>query len=626
MSIPDLTEDKKSERGSSFFPAEQLPESSTLARVGTDLTYLAAMGRLEPVYYRDKELEELIKILGRRHAANPIIIGEAGVGKTVLCHLLAKKIVERKVPPWVEGCKIVDTSFERMYSTVKHLDDSSAEQMATLRKIMEECRSKPVILFMDEIHTVWGYPYSSKMIMQALADGSLRVIGATTLKEYRRYVDKNEALVRRFTPVHVGEPSASLTASVLSRLRPGFERRYHVVIDQGTLQSAVSFGEKYIHNVYQPSKSIQLLEDAALNCRYENREQVTPDDILGAVSKRTGIPTEILSGRGGMLDGLEEALNHRVLGQEEIIARIAARLFITRSDLSLNPRRPNGVFLFAGPTGVGKTELAKALSTFLTGSEKNMVRFDMSTYRGGYAIESLVGIPTSGASDEARVPPLTQAIKDHPYTVLVLDEIEKADPQVWRLFLPAFDEGRLMDLQGTEMYFDHVTVAMTTNLGFDERSVIIDIAEDGQSSHERVESEVIKAIEDTFPREFLARIDGILVFKQLPPGIVRGFVNQKIKLLSERLSKVIRLSDDAMEFLVKRGFSERYGARFLERTIEEHVSSRLASLKSSRGWDNMDRIEISTADNGQELVARGEIVPDSEQVVSGRRDTRTKEE
>lgn len=621
----DYAKDGKRESVSRYFPVERLSSDSILAQIGTDLTWLAGMNQLEPVYYRDSELEEIMKILGRRQAANPMILGEAGVGKTAVCRLLAMKIVQRTVPPWLEGCKIVETSFERMYSIVENMDNPTAENMKTVARIVEECKKRPVILFMDEIHTIVGYPYSSKVIMPAIADGSLRVIGATTLKEYRRYVERNEALVRRFTPVYVREPSATNTSLILNGLKPAFEKRYTVEIDPAMLQLAVSAGDKYIHNVYQPSRSIQLLEDAAVTCRYENRKQLTSEDIMRAVSRRTGIPGEILSSRGDMLHGLEEALNHRVLGQEEVIAKIAARLFITRSGVGLNPQRPNGVFLFAGPTGVGKTELAKALSSFLTGSERNMVRFDMSVYRGAYAIEALLGIPASGVSDEARVPPLTQAIKDHPYTVLVLDEIEKADPKVWKLFLSAFDEGRLRDLQGTEMYFDHVTIVMTTNLGFGDRAVIVELAE-MQSPYEQLKSEVIKSIEDTFPREFLARVDEVLVFKQLPPTIVRGFVSQKIELLSDRLGKAIALSDDAMEFLVRRGFSDKYGARFLERTIEEHVSYELAGLKSGGEWDNMNSIEVAVSDDGQELIAHGEADPDSQSVLDHKEGWSEKEE
>lgn len=584
------------------FPKEKLPEDSILAEIGTDLTYLAAKGQLERVYHRERELEELVKILGRREAANPIIIGEAGVGKTVICHLLAQGIVENNVPPWLLGQKVVETSFERMYSTVKYPDSDTTEQMRNLRKVLQECKEKPVILFMDEIHTIVNFPWSLKVIMPALADGSLRLIGATTVKEYRRYIEKNEAIVRRLTPVYIREPSLELTIKILNKMKPEFEKHYGVRIEQDILELAVNSGEKYIHNLYQPSKSIQLVEDAAINCRYKNREVVTRKDVLGAISKRTGVPTEMLSGEGDMLLGLEEALNHRVLGQEEIIKKISTRLFITRTKVNLNPQRPNGVFLFAGPTGVGKTELAKALSSFLTGSEKNMVRFDMSSYRGAYAIESLLGIPSSGAGEGARVPPLTQAIKDRPYTVLLLDEIEKAHPEVWKIFLAAFDEGRLVDLQGTEMYFDHVTVVMTTNLGFGEKRAIIDIAEEEQSSYEQLKSEVIKAIEDTFPREFLARIDEILVFKPLTQDIIKGFVHQKIKLLENRLGKKIKLSNDAMDFLAKRGFSEKYGARDLERTIERYVSFKLAELKFSGRWDTVDSIQLSVADNGEELV------------------------
>lgn len=601
--------DLSTDRGMSpSFPVEKLADDSILTQVGTDLTYLAGMGRLEAVYYRENELKEIIKILGRRHAANPIILGEPGVGKTIICHLLAQKIVQQSVPPWLAGWKLVDTSFERMYSFVEHMDYATAEVMKTLRQIVEECSRKPIILFMDEIHTIWGYPYSAKMIMPAIADGSLRVIGATTLKEYRRYVEKNEALVRRFTPVYVREPSAELTALILNELKPELEGHYGVEIDPELLQAAVVSGEQYIHNMYQPGKSIQLLEDAAVNCRYENRQHVTRDDIMSAVSKRTGVPAEILSERRDLLSGIKEALNHRVLGQKEIIETISNRLSVTSSGVSLNPRRPLGVFLFAGPTGVGKTELCKALSAFITGSEKNMVRLDMSNYCGPRAIESLLGIPSGGERGEARIPPLTQAIKDHPYTVLVLDEIEKADPQVWKLFLAAFDEGRLTDLQGTEMYFDHVIVAMTTNLGFSNegKSVTIDIAEGGQAPHEQLKSEVITAIEDTFPREFLARIDKILVFRRLPPDIVREFVKQKVQSLGDRLDKVITLSDDSLDFLAERGFNEKYGARFLERSIEEHVSPRLVELKLSVGWDNIRHIEVSVGDNGRELMARAE--------------------
>ncbi|MDI6810136.1 MAG: ATP-dependent Clp protease ATP-binding subunit [archaeon] len=585
------------------FPKEKLPEDSILAKIGTDLTYMAAKGQLKPVYHREKDLEEVIEILGRGEAANPIIIGEAGVGKTVICHLLAQEIVKQNVPPWLLGWKIVETSFLRMWGTIEHLDSDFAEHQKNLTKVLQECNEKPIILFMDEIHTIVNFPVSRPRIMQSLADGSLRLIGVTTLREYRRYVEKDGALVRRFSPVYIHEPSPEVTIRILSEVKAELERHYEVQIKQDILELAINSADKYIHNVYQPSKSIQLMESAAIHCRREGREELTRDDVLHAISKRTGLPTEILSRKGDTLLGLEDALNQRVLGQKEIIKEVATRLFVTRTKVNLYPQRPNGVFLFAGPTGVGKTELAKALSSFLTGSEKNMVRFDMSSYSGRYSIESLLGIPSSGAGEEARVPPLTQAIKDRPYTVLLLDEIEKAHPEIWKIFLAAFDEGRLVDLQGTEMYFDHVTVVMTTNLGFGEKRAIIDIAgEEQQSSYEQLKSEFIKAIEDTFPREFLARIDEILVFKPLTQDIIKGLVNQKIKLLEERLGKKIKLSEDALDFLEKRGYSARYGARFLERTIDRYVSFKLAELKISGRWDTVDTIQLSVADSGGELV------------------------
>lgn len=584
------------------FPLEKLPDDSILAQVGTDLTFLAGREQLKPVHHREKELEEIAKILGRREAANPIIIGEPGVGKTAVSHLLAQKIVARQVPAWLIGWKVVETSFERMYSNVRSLASDTTEHLQNLRKVLAECREKPVILFMDEIHTITGFPYSSKVIMPALADGSLRLISATTLKEYRRYVEKNEALVRRLTPVQVGEPPPEVLTAILERVKPDMEARFRVVLPPEILRLVVHSGEKYIHNLYQPGKSIQLLEDAAINCGYQREETVRDGHVLEAVSKRSGVPARIMSGKGNLLDGLEDALNYRVLGQEEITRKIAERIFVTRMNVCLNPHRPRGVFLFAGSTGVGKTELAKALAVFLTGSESNMARFDMSVYSGAYAVNSLLGIPGSGIGDEARVPPLTQAIKDRPYTVLLLDEIEKSSPEVWKIFLSAFDEGRLADLQGTEIYFDHTTVVMTTNLGYDAvKTPRVGFLEQSRDAYEQLRQDIVGAIERRFPREFLARVDEILVFRPLTREIMRGFVRQKIELLCRITGKRLELTGEAEDFLAERGFSEKYGARFLEKTIETHLSSRIARLKTDANWDTVETIRFTVSETGEQL-------------------------
>jgi len=341
------------------YPSEKLDEDLIIAKAGEDLTYLAARGKITEIYQREKEIEQIIKILGMRKKGNPILLGEAGVGKTVMVNYLALKIIRKEVPQWLRGCKIIRTSFVELWSQVKNTDNPWPEYGKILGEAIEFFSENPVILFMDEIHMIFEYPISMSIMKPPLAEGKIRLIGVTTPRDFQRFITKDEATARRFEPVYIKEPSSELTKKILLFLKKELENFYGLSVSDDVIDYTISCADNYIHHRYRPDKSIVLLERASINASYEGKNKIEKSDIEKALTDITGIPEYILKESKDRFFGLEAALNYHVLGQEEVISKVAKRLLITKAKVNINPNRPNGVFLLTGPTGVGKLNWLK---------------------------------------------------------------------------------------------------------------------------------------------------------------------------------------------------------------------------------------------------------------------------
>jgi len=580
-------------------------EFEDLEKVGDDLTLLATKGEIEEIYEREKEVRKLFEILGLKTAANPIIVGEAGVGKTSLAKYLAKLIVENKVPEWLKGWKVLLTSFMRIWGVTGK--DDWGHYSSLLHKIVKICQEYKILLFMDEFENIVNFPVSKSAILPALSEGSLKLIAAITQKDYRRVVENDEVLNRRFQPVYLEPLSKETTLKVLTNLKKDYEKYYKITIDKDILKEVIELSSIYIHFRFHPAKAINVLEQACVKAKMANKDKMELEDVKLVISEMTKVPMEIITSKlGEKFLGIADALKQRVIGQDEIIEKIAQRLLITLTRSNIEPHRPNGVFLFAGPTGVGKTELAKAISFCLTGSEENMVRLDMSLYQNPADIYQLLSSQGKRTTEEEPgIPYLTAVIRSRPYTVLLLDEFEKAHPKIWELFLQVFDYGFLRDLEGNEIYFDNVTIIMTTNVGFSQSDKpLIKTSPGFVKAPERtiIEKNVREAIENNFPPEFLGRVDEILIFNPLSRELMRNFVKQKIKILEEKIGKKLKLTEEAEEFLAKEGYDPTYGARGLNRTIDKYLGSLIANLKLSGEWDKIKEIEINVNDDNSGLM------------------------
>ncbi len=657
----------------------------TLDKYSRDLTQLAKDNRLDPVIGRDNEILSVIQVLSRRTKNNPVLIGEAGVGKTAIVEGLAQKIVASDVPENLLNKKVVSLDLGAMIAGSRFRGEFEERLKAAVEEIQRA--QGEIILFIDELHTVVGAGSAqgamdaSNMLKPALARGELQCVGATTLDEFRQYIERDSALERRFAPVFVDEPSVEDTIEMLRGLQDRYEQHHTVKYSDEALVAAAKLSYRYVTDRRLPDKAIDLIDEAAAKLRValhtlpadlkerkiaidklageeedahtvrdyeraarhradrlrlegefeelrdkwrlENKldEYVEESDIAEVVASWTGIPvTQMMETEAAKLLQMEERLHERIVGQNQAIEALSDAIRRSRSGLS-DPRRPIGTFIFLGSSGVGKTELAKALAEFLFDDEDALVRIDMSEFREQHTVSRLFGAPPGYIGYE-QGGQLTEQVRRRPYSVVLFDEIEKAHPDVWNALLQLLDDGRLTDGQGRVVNFRNTVIVMTSNVGtsFVQRSGALGFAgvrdSDEEAQHKRIEEELKK----TFRPEFINRIDEIIIFEPLSEADVAEIVDLQMKDVTERLTEhggiTIELTEAAQKWLAQHGYDKDFGARPLRRTIQRYVESPLSVSLLKGDVEAGDHIRIDVDEEANKLAfIRLEKMPELERQV-----------
>lgn len=642
----------------------------TLNSVARDLTSMAKEGALDPVIGREKEIERVIQVLSRRTKNNPVLIGEPGVGKTAIAEGLAQKIINNEIPETLKDKRVMSLDMGTLVAGTKY----RGEFEDRLKKIMEEIRvAGNIILFIDELHTLIGAGGAegaidaSNILKPALARGELQAIGATTLDEYRKYIEKDAALERRFQPIMVDEPTPQETIQILKGLRDRYEAHHRVIITDEAIDQAVKLSDRYITDRFLPDKAIDLIDEAASRVRVQSytvppnlkeleakleeikkekdaavqsqefekaaslrdKEQklkeelgdtknkwrelqgrtdteVTIEDIAQVVASWTGIPvTKLAEEETDRLIKMEEILHERVIGQDEAVKAISRAIRRARAGLK-DPKRPIGSFIFLGPTGVGKTELARALAEAMFGDENAVIRIDMSEYMEKHSTSRLIGAPPGYVGYEEGGQ-LTEKVRRKPYSVVLLDEIEKAHPEVFNILLQVLEDGRLTDGKGRTVDFRNVIVIMTSNVGAEmikKDGTLGFTTQNPETDYTQMKNRVMSELKRSFRPEFLNRVDEVIVFHNLSMDHIKEIVDLMVNELRKRLNEHeidFELTAEAKDFLAKEGYDPNYGARPLRRAIQKHIEDKLSEelLKGSIKKGNKVNIDV---ENGTLVV------------------------
>ncbi len=568
-------------------------DTPLLESFGRDMTLLAKEGKIDPVIGREREMLEVIHTLTRKTKSNPLLIGEAGVGKTAIIEGLALRIASGDITEELQGKRLVELNTASLVAGTIYRGQFEERLMG----IIKEASNPDIILFIDEIHTLVGAGKgeggmdASNIFKSALSKGDIRCIGATTVDEYRRYIEKDAAFERRFQPIIVEEPTVYDALLIINGLKKKYEHHHHVKIADSATKAAVELSARYLPDRHLPDKALDLLDEAcsrkkapglSLGFKGEKEDlEVTEEDIAIVLAEWTDLPVKKLTeGEQDHLLQMTEILKKRIIGQDEAVEKVSKRIKMARTGLQ-DPNHPIGVFLFLGPTGVGKTEMTKALSSFLFGSEQAMIRIDMSEYMEAHSVARLIGAPPGYVGYESEGQ-LTGALRRKPYTVVLLDEIEKAHPEIFNLFLQIFDDGRVTDTKGRVIDAKNAIFIMTSNIGSDiySKDNSFERAYGAYSGKDKVnKEEILQRIKAVFRPEFLNRIDEIIIFNPLGTEEIEKIAHIQLNKLSDRLAKkgiILHVKDEMVKLICRTGYDPLNGARPLRRTIEHLIAEPLS--------------------------------------------------
>ena len=673
-----LSQSQPQAAGTAAGGPRQASRTPTVDQLGIELTAAARSGQLDPVIGRSTELERVVQILSRRTKNNPVLIGEPGVGKTAIAELLAQRISTGDVPETLRERRLLTLDIGSLVAGTKY----RGEFEERLKKVIEEIKSAGnCILFVDELHMLVGAGAAegavdaANILKPALARGELQCIGATTLDEYRKHIERDAALERRFQPIVVDEPTVEETVEILRGIRGRYEEHHNLTISDDALAASARMSDRYVTERFLPDKAIDLIDEASSRVRIRRaatppslqeamkgldrlrreRDQATEahqleyaselndreeklrikidemgewgegrggvatpvvreDDIAEVVAMWTGIPAaQIASEESARLLRMESALRTRVIGQEEAIESIAKSVRRARAGLK-DPRRPIGVFLFLGPTGVGKTYLARQLAEFMFDSQDNMMKLDMSEFSEKHTVARLIGAPPGyvGYDDGGQ---LTDTVRRRPYCLIVLDEIEKAHPEVFNLLLQIFDEGRLADAKGRKVDFRNTIIIMTSNVGSDlikrDSSLGFAIshneAQTNEDRYRRMKDKVLNELKNVFRPEFLNRVDSTVVFHALTQQHIRAIVDLELSQVERRLAMraiTFEVTDAARDWLGEKGYDQVFGARPLRRVIQDNIEDRLSEMLLAGEFGTGDKLIIDRREEGEGLAIR----------------------